>query len=304
MIQSPTRPSDDVRLAVGAIVFTVFALSFGDALIKQISVDFILWQIFLLRSALAAPLLMMELKRRGQHFMPTAAGWVALRSVMLTAMWVSYYAALSHIPLSIAAAAYYTLPLFITLFAAVFTADPVGPKGWAAVSLGFAGVLLVLRPNAADFNAFALLPVASAVLYALAMILTRTRCQNEHPLVLSLSLNVSFIVVGSMATLVLIMWPPSDALVTQSPFLFSSWSAMTVKHWLAMVVLALVIIIGSIGAAIAYQSGPAPTVATFDFCYLPFAVCWGFAFFGEVPSQSVVAGMVLIVIAGLLAVRR
>jgi drug/metabolite transporter (DMT)-like permease len=220
---------------------------------------------------------------------------------MLTLMWVAYYAALPHLALGIAAAAYYTLPIFITLFAALFIGDRVGPRGWIAVVLGFAGVLLILKPSAAGFNAYALLPIVSAVLYALAMILTRTRCREENPLILSLSLNVSFIAAGLLATLALQFIGPSDS---GNAFLLGPWSAMGGQEWLVMALLVASIIIGSVGAAIAYQAGPPATVATFDFSYIGFASVWGIVLFAEAPSLVTIAGISLIVVAGIIAVRR
>ena len=193
------RPSrDNIKLAIGAILATSCALALGDAIIKQISTGFPLWQIFVWRSLIAIPVLigLAKVRRQRVALLPAAPGWTALRSLMLVVMWVAYYAALPHMPLSAAAAVYYTLPLFITLFAALFIGERVGVTGWVAVLLGFVGVLLILKPQGVDFNLYALLPLNSAVLYAFAMILTRTKCRDESPLVLSLSLNVTFIVIG------------------------------------------------------------------------------------------------------------
>lgn len=297
---------DNVKLAVIAIVFTEFALSLGDALIKQISANFTLWQIFVVRSAIAIPVLIAITKLREQpvSLKPHYFGWTALRSLMLTFMWVAYYTALPHLALSIAAGAYYTLPIFITLFAALFIGDRVGAKGWIAVFLGFCGILLILRPQAEDFNAYALLPLISAILYALAMILTRTKCKSENPLVLSLGLNVSFISVGATATLLIGLWSPSEVETQIYPFLLGRWISMGTNEWLAMSLLATAVIVGSVGAAIAYQAGPSSIVAAFDFSYVAFAAVWGLLFFAEVPEAVTIAGMVLIVGAGMLAVRR
>jgi drug/metabolite transporter (DMT)-like permease len=71
-----------------------------------------------------------------------------------------------------------------------------------------------------------------------------------------------------------------------------------------MGLLATATIIGSIGAAIAYQSGPSSVVSTYDFAYLAFAALWGFVFFAEVPDVISATGIVLIAAAGILAVRR
>ena len=306
MKASTYNDGDNIKLAVFAIVFAVFALSLGDAMIKIISADFPLWQIFVIRSVIAIPALIAVIKTRCQSisFKPIDVGWTALRSLMLAFMWVAYYSALPNLALSVAAAAYYTLPIFITLFAALFIGDKVGKAGWVAVFLGFCGVLLILRPQADDFNAYALLPLISAVLYAFAMIITRTKCKDENPLVLSLGLNVSFIVVGAVATFLIGLWGPSSAQIEIYPFLLGHWISMGTNEWFTMGVLATAIIIGSVGAAIAYQAGPSSIVATFDFSYLAFASVWGLLFFAEVPDAITITGIVLIAAAGMLAVRR
>jgi drug/metabolite transporter (DMT)-like permease len=297
---------DNIRLAVFAIIFTVFALSLGDALIKQISTGFPLWQIFVIRSVIAIPVLALIVKVRYQtvSLLPLNFGWSALRSLMLTFMWVAYYTALPHVNLSIAAAAYYTLPLFITLFAALFIGERVGVQGWIAVFLGFSGVLLILRPQADDFNAYALLPLIAAILYAFAMILTRTKCKNENPLVLAFGLNASMVTVGAIATFYIWIWGPSSSAVDTYGFLLGQWIAMGSLEWLALGLLATAILIGSVGAAVAYQAGPSSIVATVDFSYLAFATVWGLVFFAEVPDAITVTGMIMIVAAGVLSVRR
>ena len=296
---------DNTKLAVPAIVFAVFALSLGDAAIKQFSTDFVLWQIFVVRSLIAVPVLLAVIKIRypSVPLVPETIGWTAARSAMLALMWVAYYLALPHLALSIAASVYYVLPIFITLFAALFIGDRIGKVGWIAVATGFAGVLVILRPNVGDFNAYALLPLASAVLYALAMILTRTKCRTEHPLVLALSLNVCFVVFGVTATVITRFLDPAPATTDLYRFLLGKWSVMGAEEFLAMGLLATAIVIGSVASAIAYQLGRSSTVATFDFSYLVFAATWGFVFFGEVPDALTVLGMALIFTAGILAVR-
>lgn len=293
---------DNIVLAVGAIIFTVCVLSLGDALIKQISNGFVIWQIFVLRSVLAAPVLLAAMLyfAKGARIVPRAPLWTTLRSIMLVAMWVAYYAALPHLQLSIAAAAYYTLPIFITLFSAMLGMEKVSRIGWAAVAIGFLGVLLILRPKADAFNAYALLPLISAMLYALAMILTRTKCREEHPFTLSLSLNLCFIIVGLGAAFLTgtFVGPERDG------FFLAPWTAMGSSEWLAMALLAVAVLIGSVGAAIAYQSGPSSVVSTFDFAYVGFAVVWGLLFFGEMPDGFSLLGMAMIVLAGTLSVRQ
>ena len=299
---SAEQGSDNIALAVGAILVTVFALSLGDALIKQVSAGFVLWQIFVVRSLLAVPVLLLVILvfAKNASLIPIQLGWTSVRSLMLVFMWIAYYVSLPHLQLSVAAAAYYTLPLFITLFSAVFVGERISKLGWLAVGIGFLGVLLILRPKAEEFNAYALLPLVSAMLYALAMILTRTKCQTEHPLTLSLVLNIYFVLTGAVAATMISMFVGPD----RNGFLLAPWTPMEAEQWTAMCLLAAAILIGSIGAAIAYQKGPSSMVGTFDFAYVGFAVLWGLVFFAEVPDIVSIAGMLMIVAAGVLSVRQ
>jgi drug/metabolite transporter (DMT)-like permease len=290
---------DRTRLAVITVIVTVFALALGDAVIKNISASFTLWQIFVLRSMLVIPVLFLLLRRRepALSMFPKFPLWTMLRSFMLTVMWIAYYTALPHIDLSIAASAFYTLPIFITLFSWLFLGDHIGKVGWIAIISGFVGVILILEPKIEDFNWIALLPVLSAILFALSMILTRSRCQTENIFILSLWLNISMLVTGLFASALLLMIAPD---FENNEFLLGYWSQMGAGEWGVITVLAIAIFIGSVGAAFAYQNGPPATIATFDFAYVAFAVVWGFIFFGEIPGAKNALGMLFIVIAGVL----
>ena len=298
----PGPEVDNLPLAVTVIILTVLALSLGDALIKFTSSDFVIWQIFVLRSILVLPVLLAYLALRNPAVLtlPPAMGWTAARSLMLVDMWVCYYLALPHLDLAVAAAAYYTLPIFITLFSAAFTGDRISRLGWLAVALGFIGVLLILRPKAGDFNTFALLPLMAAFLYALAMILTRTKCRAVNPIMLSVALNVAFIAVGGAAALLITGFTPHP----REGFLLAHWAAMDGAAWLSMALLASAILIGSVGAAIAYQNAPPAIIGTFDFAYVGFAVIWGVLFFAEMPDAMTLFGMTLIVVAGIMSLRQ
>jgi drug/metabolite transporter (DMT)-like permease len=293
---------DAVPLAVTAILVASFSLSFGDALIKLTSSSFVIWQIFVLRSALAIPVLLAIFAYRPEvaQFLPKHRLWSVIRSLLLVAMWVCYYISLPHLELAVAAAVYYTIPMFLALMSMLFIGDRISRKGWLSIGLGFVGVLLILRPSASDFNWFALLPLAAAALYASAMIITRTKCRTENPLSLALALHLTFVAVGGAATLWL-QWYQTSA---DAGFLAAPWSAMDATAWLSIGVLAVAALLGSVLAAYAYQNAPPSMVGTFDFSYVAFAILWGFLFFFEVPDMISAIGIVAIVAAGVLSVRQ
>ena len=169
--------------------------------------------------------------------------------------------------------------------------------------IGFVGVLLVLQPRPSDFNWYSLLPVTSAILYALAMILTRSRCRHENILVLSLWLNLTMFVCGLVVSAALMITHQPAQGGGSTDFLTGVWSTMGVREWLVIGMLSIAILIGSIGAAYAYQNGEPATIATFDFAYVAFAVLWGVILFQELPGKVGALGMLLIIVAGVLAVR-
>lgn len=133
-------------LAISAMVFTDLTLSIADAIIKVTISDMPLSQFVFLRACVTLPLLVAILRWWFPQFplRPEYPGWAILRSSLLLSSLLFYYASLPHLDFSMAAAVYYTIPLFITLFAAVGIREPVGAQGWVVVTIGFVGVLLLL----------------------------------------------------------------------------------------------------------------------------------------------------------------
>lgn len=299
----PLDRPDNLPLGVATITGTVLALSLGDALIKSLGGGGTMgiWQLFALRSALVFPVLLLGavMLAGRDRLRPRSIPWIALRSGLLVSMWFAYYLALPLLPLAVAAAAYYTLPLFIVAFAAIFGGETVGRSQWAGVALGFIGILLVLRPGSEAFHWAALLPILSAIFYASAMILTRTKCRSEHPATLALGLNAMFILVGGAG-----MLAGHGLSLDVAGFLSPDWTAMGAAEWRITAILAGLILVASVGTAVAYQAAPASVVGTFDFAYVGFALIWGVIFFAERPDALALMGIALIVAAGILAVRR
>jgi drug/metabolite transporter (DMT)-like permease len=304
-----TRPAgarrEQVALGALVIVATVWLIAFGDALVKYVSADFSAWQLFVLRACLAVPLLlaMLRLGRRGEAIRRGGLRWVALRSLALILMWLFFYGALTRLSLPVIAAAYYSGPLFMVLLSALLTDEKVGPRRWIAVLVGFGGVLVVLRPGTEIFSPLTLLPVLSGFFYALAAVITRTRCADASPLLLSLSLNIGFPVVGMAASAVIAVWGMPPALAAADPFLFGPWVPLGLREAGIIVLLAVLIVIAGAGVAKAYQCGPPAVIGTFDYAYLAAAAFWSFMMFDILPDRMTVLGMILIAGAGMLAIR-
>jgi len=285
--QGVTR-HDNTTQAIAAVVIAVLALSLGDAIIKLTGVSLPLWQMYILRSAFALPILGLVALQRPRVPIDSLA-WVTVRSLLLVIMWLCYYSALPHVSLSVAAAAYYTAPIFIAVLATMVSRKKLSAKIWLALILGFVGVLLILRPDAAAFRFAMLLPVLAAVFYASAMVLTSVKCGKDDPIMLAIALNVAFIVCGIGLGFF------SDS---SNSFVLGDWKPLNPALLGTLAILALAIVVGSVGAAIAYQNGPPAKIAAFDYSYLIFSAFWGVLFFSEIPGLMAMLGVAAIASAG------
>lgn len=290
------RPCQGVSLIVAA----VFLLSLADAAVKYFSARLPLWQLFLAVSCLSVPAvgLWVISRVKSGRLEVGSIRWVMVRSLLLLLMWISYYSALPFIPLSTAAVAIYTTPIFIALFSTRYGGESLPGLGWCAIGVGFAGVALVLRPGADAFALATLLPVLGAIFYAMAMVVTRRHCRDEHPLVLALGLNVAFLAAACFGGIAALM--VGEAASESGSFLLSPWQPLGWQECIFIIGYAVALIFINTATARAYQLAPAALVGTFDYAYLAFACLWGYLLFHEVPDRFTWGGMLMILSAGVL----
>ncbi|MEO1679372.1 MAG: DMT family transporter [Pseudomonadota bacterium] len=288
------------------IVAAALTISIQDVVFKLFSRDLTLWQIFALRGVLALPMLLVLLWLRGAHrgVLRIALGiWPLLRAVFITTTFLAFYAAIPFLSLSTVGAANYIAPIFVALLSAYAIREPVGPRGWLGVFLGFAGVIVLLRPGTDAFSLWALLPIIGAAFYALAHITTRVKCQDTSLAALSLSQNFVMMSAGVIVSVLLFWLRPQGNLIDDYPYIFGMWSDVGMADALVLLVLAGFTILISVLLAGAYQAAPPAVISTFEYSYLVFVAIWDILVFGVAPTVSSVTGMVLIVTAGLLVLR-
>ena len=293
----PEPPAPSLAQGIAIILATVFAMALTDALIKLASSGMPLWQIWVLRSGIVLPVLLVA--TGGRVLAPGQGrgdlGWIALRSLALVAQYICLYAVLPLIDMALAGAAFYTAPFFIAGLAALVLGNRILPGHWLAIATGFAGLLVILRPFGADFTPLVLMPVAAALFYAVAAIVTRARCAKTPALLLALWLNLTCLAGGLVLAALGAMFQTPD----WTFFLFGPWHPTVAKDWGLVLVLAVLILGVAVGLAKAYQNPRPEVIAVFDYGYMVFVVFWGFVFFGERPDGWTVLGVVLIVAGGL-----
>ena len=300
------RPQDTVR-GVVLIIAAALTISIQDVIIKLFSGDLTLWQIFALRGVLAIPMLLAVLWVYGAQrgVLRAAIGkWPVLRSVFITTTFLAFYAAIPFLSLSTVGAANYIAPIFVAVLSAYAIKEAVRPRGWLGVLLGFAGVIVLLQPGTDAFSPWAILPIIGAAFYALAHITTRVKCQKIPLSALSLSQNIVMLAAGGVVSILLMWLEPEGGVFQDYPYIFGLWSDVDFQDWLVLVLLAVITIVISVLLAAAYRAAQPAIVSTFEYSYLAFVAVWDIVIFGIAPTLASIAGMAMIVVAGLLVLPR
>lgn len=298
-IFAPSSNTAGILSAVGASL----CFSVNDMAMKLLSGDYPLHQLILMRGlvALALTLAVLMPLEGGLHLMRTRRPWAhLLRGVCVVASNICFFLALATLPLADTLALFFICPLLITALSVVVLGEKVGPRRWAAVATGLAGVLVMLRPGTAAFEPAALLPLASATAYAVLVTVTRRIGATERAATLTFYIQLAFVSVSAAMGLVAgdggFLRPGMPETLQ---FLLRAWSWPEGADWALIALLGVASAAGGFLISQAYRLCEAGLAAPFEYVALPLAILWGATVFGDVPDGWAWAGMTLIVGSGL-----
>ncbi|MGO4851507.1 DMT family transporter [Phaeovulum sp. W22_SRMD_FR3] len=291
--------------AAAAISGYALIIGFTDNYVRVIAAEMGLWQFHAMRSVMVALILMVAVPLLRLDVTPRAWKRVAARSLVHGTGMLIYFGALAFLPVAQVAAGLYTAPIFVLLISRLVYGHAIGPVRIIAVALGFAGILLVLKPGTgAPIGLASLVPVAAGFFYALGNIATREWCAGESAVTLTAAFFAALGVFGLIGMAILTLFPvavPEGAagFVMRGPV----WPGATASFWVFVQALGSLIGVGLMVRA--YQMAEASRVAVFEYVVMPAAAFWGWMIWSEVPGPYQAMGMGLIVLAGLLiALRR
>ena len=143
-----------VLAGIGCLCLGLMFFAGQDAILKLLVGDFSVAQLLMMRSLTAAPLLAAYLLWRWGRwgFVTPRPGLHAVRCSCILVAFLCFYTAVSRVPLADVVALFGAAPLFITALAGPVLGEKVGPRRWAALVVGFLGVLFIMRPGTASFN--------------------------------------------------------------------------------------------------------------------------------------------------------
>ena len=159
--------------------------------------------------------------------------------------------------------------------------------------LGFLGTMLVLQPNATDFDASVLLPVAGGFFYALSALTTRRLCADESTVSLLAFMMLTLGAMGLVGTFVLL--GSDSATFAARPWVWPMWDAVP---WVA--IQAVGSVIGVFMIIKAYQLGEPSYVSIFEYSIMIFGPAYALVLFGVPVGPTQIAGTLLIAFSGAL----
>lgn len=176
-------------------------------------------------------------------------------------------------------------PLLVAALSGPVLGEKVGWRRWTAIGIGFLGVLIILQPGYGVFSPAALIPLASAFMFALYGLLTRYVARKD-------AASVTF------------FWAGITGAVVMTPFGLWHWVPMTGQDWIWMGVLCCTAATAHFMMIRALELAEASAVQPFAYLQLAFIAILGVSFFGETLRPNVVVGAVLVVAAGLFTLWR
>lgn len=273
-----------VAMSASVVVFI-----FNDALIKLAAETMPPLQAIGLRGIFATLWCGLALLARGEWRQLPRLGhpMVALRGLLEAVAAISYLVALAYIPFAIATAVNLSTPLFLAALAVLLLKETVGWRRWSAIAVGFAGVLMVIQPRAGDVGIWTWLVVFSSLAGATRDVIARWVPPVVPTLVVSMSSAVTLAVIGTV-------WAMLDG-----------WQPMTHRGIALVLGSSLLLACGYQFLMIALRSGAEfSVIGSFRYASVLWAIAIGYVLWGDVPNPLAVAGIAVIVGAGLYILHR
>lgn len=280
---TPERRAQANRLGILWMIVAMTAFIGNDALIKSVGQRVPTAQMIVVRGVMAIALITLVAWRMGAlpRILDIARGWVVVRAGCEGVGTFMYLAALFQLPLANATAINQSSPLFIALLAVLFLGERVDRARWAAIGVGFCGVLLVIQPRPDGFNAYAWLCLLATVVYSFRDLLTRRIPAGTPSILVTLATAV---VVWLMAVCVLAV---------------EGWKPMAGSDVALLAVAAVFLSTGYHAVISATRYAEVSVVAPFRYVGLLWALILGFVVWGDVPNALAWVGIALLIGAGL-----
>ncbi|SLN28288.1 Riboflavin transporter [Roseovarius albus] len=285
----------------------VFCFSLNDLWIKQLSDNYALHQVVLIRACIGTLTFfafVMPFNGGFRVFRTRRPSALALRGMCAVLANTFLFLGLWALPIADAVAIFFVSPLIITLMSVFILRETVGPRRWAAVIIGLIGVLIIIRPGTEVFQIASIFPILAATLYSCMHIIARRIGQTESAATMAIYTQLSLVLVASLVGLALGDGRMAASSIPALELLFRAWTAVDPADYLTFLLLGSTGMMGSFLISQAFRLGEAAFVAPMEYIAMPMAIFWGVTFFNTWPDGGTWIGIALILGSGLYMVWR
>jgi len=279
----------NTRLGIALMVATTFVFAMQDGISRHLASEYNTLMVVMIRYwFFAAFVIAISARRSGglRAVMQTSQPILQVTRGVLLALEICVMVyAFTVVGLIESLAVFTVYPLLVAALSGPILGEHVGWRRWAAIGIGFVGVLIILQPGTGVFDPAAIIPFCSALMFALYGLLTRHAAKGD-------TAATSFFwtgTVGAVAMTAIGIWV---------------WEPMSGADWLWMACLCVTGALGHWLLIRCYEVAEASAVQPFAYLQFVFASVIGLAVFGEVLRSNVAIGVALIVAAGLFTLWR
>lgn len=261
----------------------------NDTLVKAASAEMNMGQVMFIRGIFATLMILVLAWQQGALTNLRAAlhPMVGVRAIGELGGTVFYLIALANLPLANVSAVFQALPLAVTMAAALFLGERVRWRRWAAISVGFVGILIVVRPGLQGFTVYSIYTLV-CVGFCVLRDLSTTRIPE----------SVSTVCVSTITAIIVTVF--GAALIVP----MGGWSPVSARAVLLLVGASILLLFGYHFIILAMRSGQVSFVALFRYTSLVWAMVMGVLVFSDVPDLPTLAGASMVVGSGLYTLYR
>lgn len=280
---------NNTRLGVGLMVLTTFVFAMQDGISRHLASEYNVLMVVMIRYWFFAAFVVAIARAKAGGIRAAARSeQMALqifRGLLLAAEICVMVLAFTILGLVESLAVFTCYPLLVAALSGPILGESVGWRRWAAIGVGFVGVLIILQPGIGVFNPAAVIPLISAIMFALYALLTRYVARKDTS-------ATSFFwtgVAGAVAMTGVGIW---------------FWEPMAPTDWAWMATLCVTGAFGHWLLIRVYEVAEASAVQPFAYMQLVFGSMLGVTVFGEIIAWNVATGAGIVVAAGLFTLWR
>lgn len=276
------------QIGIWLMVATTFVFAMQDGISRHLGGEYNVWMVVMIRYWFFAAFVIWITRRNGglsQALRPNRPWLQITRGALLALEICVTVISFTLLGLVESHAIFAVYPLMVAALSGPVLGEHVGWRRWAAIGVGFIGILIILQPGSGVFSPYAIIPLVGAAMFAVYGLMTRLAAKTD-------STQTSFFwtgVIGAVVMTAIGVW---------------FWQPMSQGDWAWMALLCCTGVLGHWLLIKCYEFAEASTVQPFAYLQLVFVSFIGVLVFGETLHSNVVIGAVIVVSAGIFTLIR